>query len=117
MSPEDYVRWVQARRWPLSGEKALQEEIATALAACGEQFSREVRLSGDDIIDFMLPGGIGIEVKISGQRRAVYRQCERYCGHEAVRSLVLVTAVSMGFPPEINGKPCYVASLSRGWLL
>lgn len=74
---------------------------------------REVELVKGDIIDFMV-GPIGVEVKIKGQRRAIYRQCERYCEHACVGSLVLATNVAMGMPETINGKPVFVASLGRG---
>ena len=79
------------------------------------EHEREVRLAPGDIVDFMI-GGVAIEVKIGGRKRSIYDQCERYCEHERVEALVLATSVAMGFPPEIKGKPCYVASLGRGWL-
>jgi hypothetical protein len=61
-------------------------------------------------------GGVGMEVKIKGSKREMYRQCERYCLHERVSALILATNVATGMPATINGKPVFVALLSRGWL-
>lgn len=116
MSPEDVVRFFQQRRFPLTDEKFLQARIEETFIAEGVAFEREVRLSSKDIIDFIVEGGVGIEVKIKGGKRAIYDQVVRYCAHERIGSVVLLTSVAMGFPPEIGGKSCYVASLGRGWL-
>ena len=116
MSPEDVVRFFQRRRFPLTDEKILQAKIEMELDVSNVDFEREVRLSSEDIIDFIIAGGIGVEVKIQGSKRAIYDQVARYCEHDRITSVVLLTSVAMGFPPEINGKSCYVASLGRGWL-
>jgi len=100
----------------LGDEKLLQAETATRLDSAGINYRREVRLSEHDIIDFMIEGGVAIEMKIKGGRHAIYRQCERYCMFDAVRTLVLATNVAMSLPAMINGKPTHVASLGRGWL-
>lgn len=89
--------------------------MAQELSDMGAEVEREVALGDGDIIDMMV-GGVGIEVKIKGQKRAIYRQCKRYCMHERVRELVLATSVATGFPQYINGKPIYVANLARAWL-
>ncbi len=115
MSPEAIVAFFHARRFPLTDEKILQARIAECLGKENIEHEREVRLAPGDIVDFMI-GGVAIEVKIGGRKRSIYDQCERYCEHERVEALVLATSVAMGFPPEIKGKPCYVASLGRGWL-
>jgi hypothetical protein len=109
------IRTIQSNRFSLSGEKQTQVQIGDALAAAGIPFEREVRLSDEDIVDFMVDG-IAVEVKIKGQRKAIYRQLERYAAHERVRAVLLVTAVSMQLPPAINSKPAKVASLGAGWL-
>ena len=107
------------RRTPIvmKGEKSVQAAIAVVLDSHGIEYKREVRLSNEDIVDFMLPGGIAVEVKLNkAQKREVFRQCKRYCKHPQVRVIVLVTATVMGFPPEIEGKPAYYVSMGRGWL-
>lgn len=115
MSPEAIVAFFHARRFPLTDEKILQARIAECLVKEGIEHKREVRLAPGDIVDFMI-GGVAIEVKIKGAKRRIYDQCARYCEHEKVESLILLTSVAMGFPPEIHDKPCYVASLGRAWL-
>src|SRR3546814_17322080 len=85
MSPENFVRFIGARRFTLSDETLLQQEIAAELILAGVPFDREVRLSAKERVDFMLPGGVAVEVKIKGQRRLVFKQCERYVQHEAVK--------------------------------
>jgi hypothetical protein len=109
------VRFLETRRWPLSDEKRLQEAVADELTANGFEFEREVTLARGDVIDFMV-GNIGMELKIKGQRRAIYRQCERYCLHERVQGLVLASAVAMGVPAFVNCKPLLVAHLGVGGL-
>lgn len=109
------VAFLQSRRWPLADEKVLQLRIAAELQDAGFDYEREVRLGPADVVDFMIDA-VAIEVKIKGTKRNVYRQCVRYCSHARVGALVLATNYTLGFPPTINGKPCYVANLGRAWL-
>lgn len=109
------VALIQSLRLPLHDEKRTQAELANALTAADIQFVREVRLSGKDIVDFMV-GGIAIELKTKGQRMAIFRQLERYAEHEKVESIILATNVSMHLPTFIGGKPAQVASLGKGYL-
>lgn len=115
MDVRGLVRFIGSRRWPLSDEKRLQATMAEEFAEAGIVAEREVHLGDGDIIDFMI-GGVGIEVKIKGSKREMYRQCERYCSHEQLKSLILATNVATGMPVTINEKPILVAMLSRGWL-
>jgi hypothetical protein len=112
----DIVALLTSHRLTLADEKALQEEMATVFLNAGLDFRREVKLSACDIVDFMVGEGVAVEVKIKGNRRAIYRQLERYCAHEQVCSLVLATNVVMGLPETIAGKPVVVANLGRSWL-
>lgn len=110
------TRLLQSHRFPLNDEKRTQAGIETALENAGIAFQREVRLSPEDIVDFMVEGGIAIEVKIKGQARAIHRQLVRYAEHPQVEKILLATSVSMNLPADIGGKPARVASLSQGWL-
>ncbi|WP_257164666.1 hypothetical protein [Bradyrhizobium sp. SRS-191] len=107
---------------PLSDEKQLQADMLALLKADGLDAVREVRLDQRDIVDFMIFDGdfvltgLAIEVKIKGQRRAIYRQLERYCAHPRVNGILLATNVAMSLPAEIEGKPACVARLGRAWL-
>jgi hypothetical protein len=109
------VRTLSSKRFRLDSEKLLQDQIAHSLAAAGFTARREAPLADGDVIDFLV-GDVGIEAKIKGQRRAILRQCERYCRCGALGALVLVTNAPMGFPPALVGKPTFVVSLGRAWL-
>ena len=112
----------ELRRWRfrLDDEAALQGQIHDKLVAAGFAATREVRLGPADRIDLLVGPedgpAVGVEVKIKGQRRSIYRQCARYCGHARIGALVVVTNAAMGFPPEIEGKPIFVHGLGKGWL-
>lgn len=112
---EAIQRVLSLARFPLNSEKDLQAAIEMHLAYSGVDFSREHNLGGGDIVDFMI-GGVAVEVKIKGSRRAIFRQCERYASHESVEAILLVTNVAMGFPAELRGKPTAVLNLGRAWL-
>lgn len=113
---EDVLQVLRSRPLVLNQEKELQAEIAHLLESKGIPYKREVSLGDGDVIDFMLPEGIGMEIKLRMARRQIYRQCRRYCGHPQVRSLLLVSATAMGLPAQIEGKDCYYVSLGAGWL-
>ena len=115
MTPPDLVKFIEHLRLPLNNEKELQAAFAHELRRVDAGYAREVSLGDGDIIDFLI-GDVGLEMKIKGQRMAIYRQCERYCGHDRLQALVLATNVAMGMPAAINGKPIFIASLGRAWL-
>jgi hypothetical protein len=102
-------------RLPLSSEQRLQDAIEKRFADAGLAFEREKRLSAHDVVDFMV-GTIAVEVKIKGGKRDIYRQCSRYCEHESVAEIVLVTNLAMGLPEEICGKPASIFNLAMAWL-
>ena len=106
---------ISATRLPLHNEKILQEAIEELFVKNNVSFSREYRLDKFNIPDFFIDG-IAVEIKIKGAKRSIYKQCERYAQFEDIKQVLLVTNVSMGFPPEINGKPCYVINLGKSWL-
>lgn len=112
----EIMKILSAHRFNVSSEEILQTQIAEAFAAAGFRFQREYRLSSQDRIDFLVGDGIGVEVKIGGSPMSIHRQCKRYCAHDQVRLLILVTSRSMGLPEQIEGKECYVHLLGRSWL-
>lgn len=97
------------RRWRYAAttESEFQAAIAAALSASGREFEREVLLAKGDRIDFLLPDGVGIEVKIHGTAAAAERQLRRYAKSDRVRELILMTSRSqVAVQPEaIDGKP------------
>lgn len=102
---------LQFYEFSLSDEKVLQELIFDTLKGEGIDVVREVNLEPYGIVDFMV-GNVAFELKIQGQKKAIYRQCRDYTLHDDVHALVLLTARSMGLPHEMNGKPAYVYSLT-----
>jgi hypothetical protein len=129
---ERVTAFLRRQPFPLGTEMILQANMAVALKAGGFVFERERRLARPedsgvsrtqpkaDIADFFLPcdggNGVVVEVKIKGSRRALLDQCERYCQSPDTAVLVVATNLALGFPESLHGKPCFVASLGRGWL-
>lgn len=113
---EQIVATLRRARFRIGTEAALQASIADALDDAGAAFAAEVRLAPGERIDFMVEPGIGIEAKVKCDKRAIYRQLERYAGREQVKALILVTGTAMGLPREIGGKPLFYVSIGRGWL-
>lgn len=105
---------LKGKRFNLQNEKETQKQIGEILSPI-LHIAPEYRLDANNIIDFMV-GQVGVEVKIKGNKMAIYKQCERYCKFESVKALILVTSKAMGFPEQINGKPCYVLNISKAWL-
>jgi hypothetical protein len=110
------IQLIHTSRIELSDEKVTQSRIAQIFEEAGIPFVKEYAFDKKDIVDFLVDGRIAVEIKIKGQKKAIYRQLERYAQHEVVTSIVLLTSVSMGLPETINNKNAYAGSLSRGWL-
>jgi len=93
-------------------ESGLQAGLALLFAANDIPFEREVRLSPESRIDFLVDR-IGIEVKVDSSTPVVLRQLQRYALEERIGSLLLVTSRTRhkGMPEIINGKPLYVVHL------
>jgi hypothetical protein len=106
------------QRFDIHDERKMQWQIGNLFAKHGISFKREHQIDSNNIIDFFIAGGIGIEVKIRTQysKMDIFKQCERYLRFNSIQSLILITSRAMGFPEEINGKPCHVINLSKAWL-
>lgn len=102
----------------LQDEKRLQAEMFTVLQQRAPGWLREYCPMGSrEPFDLYHPStGIVIEVKLKGSKLQIFRQLERYALQPDCRQIVLVTAIHMGLPPDIQGKPAYLHSLSRAWL-
>lgn len=83
-----------AHRFTHSDEAELQAGIAQALEGDGLAFQREVVIAPGDRIDFLVEGGVGIEVKVAGTAAAARRQLLRYAADDVITALVLVTSRS-----------------------
>lgn len=109
----DLVAALRRCQFNFSHEVDLQDGIEEVLKSQGYGFERERRLGAAGVIDFLVAGGIGIEVKIKGSPVLVIRQLLRYAECMEVQELVLVTARSRlgDLPAELMGKKVTVVSL------
>jgi hypothetical protein len=108
------IQTIKNSKFPLHDEKELQAAINEKLNIFPGKI-REFELSKSSVVDFFI-NGIAIEVKIKQSARSIYRQCQKYCKHESVKSLILITNRTMGFPDTIEDKPCYLIILGKAWL-
>lgn len=115
MNIHDFLKEISSRRFPLSSEEEMKIEMAKSLTELGIPFQKELSLDKKNRLDFFVFDH-AVEVKIKAPAQHIYRQCVRYAAFDQVKGIVLITAKSMGFPPQINGKNCYVINLGRAWL-
>lgn len=116
MEIEQIIGLLNGVRIPVQDEKETQLFIEDLLVENKIPFQREFKFDKNSIVDFFIDNRIAMEVKIKGSPRSTYKQCERYCSIKDVSELLLITNRSMGFPKEINGKPCYVLNMGKAWL-
>ncbi len=116
MTIQEILKILSIARLPVSTEKECQAAIQEILEKKNIWFRREWRIGEKDIPDFFISGGIVMEVKIKGRPLEIYKQCERYMKYDAATSLILITNKAIGFPKELNGKPCYVINMGKSWL-
>jgi len=106
---------LSSRRFVWSNESMLQRGIYQTLLEAGHVVQREKRLSRKDRPDFMLEGGVYVEVKVDGSLTSVMRQLSRYAEQPSVSAIVLVTtraAQAARVPTEFSGKPVRVVLLA-----
>lgn len=103
-------------------ERAQAQAMSAMVATWGPAaVAREYRLGPGDRPDFMVAGGIVVELKGPRHRQpSVQRQLERYAAHPEVNFVILVTAKGMGMPAMLHGRgrsvPCAVIHMARAWL-
>lgn len=100
----------------VDSEFDLHDCIEKILLSHSLGYVREYRLAPRNRIDFMVEGGIGIEVKKGKPNQAqVIAQLSRYSDFPQVSALVLVVERSLDIPRELNGKPCHSFGLNKLW--
>lgn len=97
-----------------ANESEVCDAIEAALTTAKIPHARERRLDGASRIDFLVDGGIGIEVKVRGSRQDLLIQANRYLLHPELSGLVIVSTRSRhtrGLPPQLHDKPLRAAYL------
>lgn len=112
---ESLIQLLSKKRLQLHNEKVLQGEIEELLKENRIEYSREHHLAKESIIDFLI-ADVGVEVKIAGNPRDIYRQVQRYLDFEEINAIIVVTSKSIRFPGAVKGKPVYIFNLNRAWL-
>lgn len=112
-----------AMRLDMGVEDRAQAQAMSAMVATWGPASvaREYRLGPGDRPDFMVAGGIVVELKGPRHRQpSVLRQLQRYAAHPEVNFVILVTARGMAMPPVLSARgrhvPCAVIHMARAWL-
>lgn len=101
-------------------ELDLQKEIANQFTRDGIPYEREVKLGPRNVIDFLVAGGIGIEVKKGKPRstRIVMAQVERYAAFDAVKAIIVVVEgklQGLSHGSTKHGKPVRYVGLAQLW--
>lgn len=115
---EDVQTLLRTHRFRYTSEMELQDGIERLLSGNAFAFEREAQLSALHRPDFLVAGGIVIEVKVArrASRPDVTRQLSLYAQSARVNEIVLVTdrrqlAIQ---PRSLSGKPLVVVSLTSG---
>ena len=104
-----------SRRWILTDEARLQEEIARVLREAGADVEREVRLDARSRVDMMI-GSLAIEVKTQGGVVALVSQLGRYADYPWVSEvLAVVTARRLCFEETMIDGTRVGCVLLRTW--
>lgn len=116
MNISDIKTLLQNKRFDLHNEKILQSQIEQILVNSGIPYRREYELSKGSIIDFWIDNRLGIEIKIKGSPKDIFRQLRRYCSHDKIEAILLVTNKTIRLPQSIENKPSQVLNLGTSWL-
>lgn len=99
-------------------EIQLHENLAKVLDEAGYRYTREHVLDAHNRADFLVEGGIVIEVKVDGALSEALRQVDRYINQESVVGVILAStqrwaATPMADRPAWKGKPFAMVRLGR----
>lgn len=117
MSIEEIIGLLKRLRLHVIKEEIeIHKQIKKLLDSEGIKYEYEYMLGRGNRIDFLLEGGIGIEVKKGRPNQTkVIKQLTRYLSFGEVNKMILVMEKTMPIPREINGKECRLISLNRLW--
>lgn len=103
---------------PAPLEQNVCDAVCEAFGKEGIPFGKEVTVAKGSRVDFLLEGGLVIEVKKGKPTcRVVEDQVKRYCEADTVSAVILVSERGLIAPPtkEHNGKPIRYVALSTNW--
>jgi hypothetical protein len=102
-------------RFTCQDETEFQEGVAGVLDKHHIGYQREVRLSARDRVDFMIDGGIALELKVKTDGKSLLTQMLRYASHPSVKELIAASAThhALGLPDTVNDKPLHRVQLIR----
>ena len=92
LDAEGILRVLKGYRVHHVNERELQDAVAQMLTKHGIAFEQEKTLTAQERIDFLVEGGVGIEIKVKGSPAQVARQLQRYAKCEEITSLILLTS-------------------------
>lgn len=100
----------------VTDEYRLHDIITKSLNMAGIFFKREYKLSPHNRIDYLVNGGIGVEVKKGKPySRQVIEQLKRYAVFPEITAIILVVERNLDIPKQINGKMCCSFGLNKLW--
>lgn len=99
-------------------EIQLHESLAKVLDDAGHKHTREFVLDARNRADFLVEGGIVLEVKVDGTLSEALRQVDRYINLEQVKGVILASTqrwadTPMADRPAWKGKPFAMIRLGR----
>lgn len=106
VSANAVVAAIKSVRFSCMDEAGLQAAVAEVLAEHKIGYQREVRLSARDRIDFMIDGGVGLELKVKTDTTSLLAQMLRYAEHAQVRELIAASTTyhALTLPAFAKGK-------------
>ncbi|APQ14712.1 hypothetical protein BJP27_24380 (plasmid) [Pseudomonas oryzihabitans] len=109
---------LQRYRYRYTSETQLQDRLASVLDAHGIAYEREYAADAANRFDFLLQGGLVVEVKVKGTIAEALRQVDRYQRLHLVTGVILAgtprwAAESLPDRPEWAGKGFAMVKLER----
>lgn len=112
---DQVVSELSAHSYRFTRETDLHKGMAWVLAQAGIAFEREVVAGPRERFDFLLEGGLVIEVKVNGSLSDALLQCKRYADRPDVTAIVLVAtrhwAIKAAPDLTVSGKPVRLVKL------
>ncbi|MBA1218163.1 hypothetical protein [Pseudomonas fulva] len=95
-------RLLGAYLYRYGSEAQLHESLAKVLGDAGYQFTQEHILDPRNRADFLVEGGIVIEVKVDGALSEALRQVDRYINLDQVKGVILASTQRWADNPLVD---------------